>query len=393
MKPDRFSGSQRQELQRLYYPIDPAVLLASAQAAGFSFEAYRAGNADLVAAQHDDAQLACHYFKHGVFEDRHFNSCVEAFELAPLIELCSGTVSAAQRRLVANLLYNQCRSARDLESGTVLERLVRTTQRMPIQPFLVIGDSHSDAYALPRDDGERFYVPFHVACTGGSAIGLGNPASKSGYAQKIARFLERHADLIRTHCIPCFMKFGQVDVEFVWTFRRARERVAEWSFDDFERFAEESAAAYARFAGEMAERFGLHDFLRMCSVFPPCLSDEAWLSGYIDAHVGFLETESALDELVAQVKTLRIPNLFERTRQHALWNALLMRHCARLGLLYVDDFTRMVGTSGVVDAALVAGHSGRDHHLPHPRIGPIVQDVIVRHAAVSRLGTSPFRRP
>jgi hypothetical protein len=100
----------------------------------------------------------------------------------------------------------------------------------------------------------------------------------------------------------------------------------------------------------------------------------------------------AEDVLSARVRRLSIPTQRERTRLHALWNALVMTECARRGLLYVDDFQMLLDQRGLVRSAFVAGHDGADHHLAVALMGGVARNVFERYATATDVPVRGGRR-
>lgn len=383
----QFDAGQTQRLTELYPAMDLSALIERVEAFGFSACGYLARNADLVAAGLDENTAAFHYLSQGaVVEQRRFARCegaqagawIEALKMFPL-------EAPAACRLLANLLFN-----RYVDDQLTLTREVAgwqaffaACQDRPVHPVLVIGDSHSEAYMVPRVIGGRVHVPVHLLCSGGSAAGLANPNSKSGYGTDVREILKLWASLVKDFRLPLFFKFGQVDAEFVWVFKRVRCGAIDWSMAEFEAFAEDAVGRYLAFVEQLSDTHDLAGHVRVLSIFPPTLSDTAWQAGYVNAHIGYLESDAALATLSEQVKRISIPTQPERTRLHALWNAIVMRECARRGLLYVDDFQPLIGGQGVVDARYMLGHDGANHHLRFDLLDDVVASIFDRYASVS----------
>lgn len=379
-----FHEHELARLRELYPSSDPAALLQAAGALGFSANEYLRTNHDLVEAGLDENGATYHYLSCGALhEQRRFNaftkeggpSWIAALETFPLD-------GPASRMLLVNLMLNRIWSDRlplDAGHGMCAEFLA-VCRRKAIRPLLMIGDSHCQAYLLPQEIGGNVYIPLPMVCHGGSAAGLANSGSKSGFGTSITHFFDAHGGLIRDSELPCFFKFGQVDAEFVWIFKRAQRHETHWSVSDFEAFAGNAVTRYMDFIGHLSAAHGLVDQLRILSIFPPTLSDASWHKGYVNARIGRLESDMAGDVLSEKVRQLSIPTQRQRTRLHALWNALVMTECARRGLTYVDDFQMLLDQRGLVDDAYTAGHDGADHHLAVALMGGVVRNIFERYA-------------
>jgi hypothetical protein len=382
-----FHEHQLTRLRELYPSSSPATLLQVACALGFSAGEYFRTNPDLVDAGLDETDAAYHYLScGGPDEQRRFNAYVKAGDPSWIAALETFPLdSPASRMLLVNLMLNRIWSERSpLEAGQgMCVEFLDICRRKPIRPILVIGDSHCQAYLVPQEIGGIVYVPLPMVCHGGSAAGLANPDSKSGFGESITRFFDAHGALLREFRLPCFFKFGQVDAEFVWIFKRAQRHETQWSMAEFETFARNGATRYMDFIEHLATTHGLADQVRVLSIFPPTLSDASWHKGYVNARIGRLESDMAGDILSEKVRQLSIPTQRERTRLHALWNALIMMECARRGLLHVDDFQMLLDHRGLVDSIYTAGHDGADHHLAVASMGGVARSIFGRYAATT----------
>ena len=225
-------------------------------------------------------------------------------------------------------------------------------------PLAIIGDSHSRLYVQRGADGGRWLAPFHYLATGASARGLSNPDSRSGQGDEVRRFVARLSSLAEP--TPTLFVFGQVDVEFVFTFKRLETSPAA-AFDPvtFDRFCEETAGRYAEFVARLGMPPGL---ATLAGVFPPALSDAAWRAGYVNAHIA-AEEGVPLDRLVDLLARATIPDLVARTHQHRLFNRHLATAAAERGLAYAEVFEPLLNPRGVIDAAYLGAAAGLDHHL------------------------------
>jgi len=358
---------------------------------GFDPAAYVAMNDDLALLKMDERQALTHYLNYGIYENR----CGPAGFLDGSIKSIAGLRlddSEMRPYLLNNVIANQARRSVVAEQSWMADvPAVKDALGLAnAAPYLVIGDSHSHAYAFAyaRHLGQALLVPMLWLCSGGSAIGLGNERSKKRFGRQILNSLRPlSADRAR---VPIFFKFGQVDAEFVWIFKRIRERRQRASMEQFGEFAEESVARYGEFLEKVIALLGTTDSIRVCSIFPPSLSDESWAEGYVNAHIGFLEGDRELADLASAVRELEIPNLWMRTRMHQLYNACLQKKCAQLGILFVDDYSPMISMAGVVRGDLVKPDGGSNHHIVEELAAPIVGSVIERFCKIEASGVPPF---
>jgi hypothetical protein len=249
-------------------------------------------------------------------------------------------------------------------------------------PFFVIGDSHSRLYGHEIVVGDIVMIPLNLLCTGGSAIGLGRPDSKSNYGERLLNWATQ-AELDDDESSPAiFVKFGQVDVEFVWTFRRIRQGATDFSMSDFDEFAAESVTSYGRFLDDLMKLVPTQR-LRICSIFPPTLSDAAWSRGYVNAHIGFLEGDRDIAALSEAVRELKIPSQPVRTQLHRNYNARLQAMCQQRGLTFVDDFNPLLDGGATIAPRFVEGHAGDTHHIHRGgRADGVLASLIARSAEV-----------
>ena len=238
----------------------------------------------------------------------------------------------------------------------------------------IIGDSHSNLYRRDTKKDDAWLAPIPLLCSAGSALGLARPGSRSGYGQKILAWADALAKQPAS-AAPVFLKFGQVDVEFVWNFQRIRAAETAFSLQHFDDFAQQTARSYLGFVASLAERIGKVR-LRVCAVFPPALADAAWAEGYVNGHVGALEGDRSKQELEAGIRTLEIPDLRMRTILHMIFNSYLRAGCLRMGVVFVDDFHPLLGADGVLDPAYIPHSKGRDHHLDHAAVHAAIAQVI-----------------
>ncbi len=229
-------------------------------------------------------------------------------------------------------------------------------------PYAVIGDSHSAQLVRRSSRNGRWLLPLHWLCHAASARGLANAEGRSGASGVVRRALEVSGAL----GIPAVLKFGQVDLEFVYAFKRIEEDRLAFDPDHYDAFVDETVARYADALADLAPA-ARRERIAVASVFPPSLSDRAWRNGYVNAAAADLHasTSGVKDEgvdLRRAVSRLSIPDLRIRTAAHARFNARLKAAADALGFSYLDQFQSFLGADGLLKPNL-RGAGGADHHL------------------------------
>ncbi len=341
-------------LAGMYAPAGLDEIRAWLLGCGFDAAGYLKQNPQLAAAGLDEAGALDYYLREGVFQFRAMPIGTVAPHIRRLLEL------GIERKDVLHALIDNLTFVSTLHDQALagnwdidVKADIRPLPRLGAQPLLMIGDSHIKTYLRCAHHEDRLIVPFFFLCTASSAQGLGNPQSRARSGPKVAALMERLRGL------PVFFKFGQVDAEFVSVFHRVREGQTRFRFEDFEAFARRSVERYGAFLAGQATGHGAR-LIRVCAIFPPVLSDEAWQEGYVNGHVGHLEMFEDIDALSRAIAALELPDLATRTRMHEVYNVELRAMCARKRFTFVDDFTPLL-SDGIVRAD-IAGH-GRDHHV------------------------------
>lgn len=239
------------------------------------------------------------------------------------------------------------------------ESRLRALRSLGAAPYGVIGDSHS-RLLLRRDVRRgRWLAPIGALETGASARGLANVDGRSGAGARVQAALSR---MLAVEDLPILLKFGQVDVEFVHTFKRLASGVGAFDEAGFDAFLDETAERYVGFlakATPVADRARV----RVMSLFPPTLSDASWRTGYLNGHIVELHGPAESADLAQSLARLEIPSQIHRTALHARASARLREAARAKGFAVEDDHTALLGPAGVVDEALLGHTAGRDHHL------------------------------
>ena len=235
--------------------------------------------------------------------------------------------------------------------GTLITRGAR--------PYGVVGDSHSRMLVRRARRGGDWLLPLWSLETGASARGLARAEARSGAGGRTRDVLRR---LLALDGVPVLTLFGQVDIEFVHTFKRLTGGQRVFHVEEFDAFADETAKAYVAF---LAEAVAPHLRARVwvCPVLPPALSDAAWRRGYLNAHLVALHGQGSPEDVAVRLADLEIPDLAHRTRLHVSFNTRLARVAASEGFSSLDPFSTLVGLDGVVKSAFLGAAAGGDHHM------------------------------
>lgn len=239
------------------------------------------------------------------------------------------------------------------------ERRLPALRALGAVPYGVVGDSHSRMLVRRNARDGRWLAPIATLETGASARGLAGDGGRSGAGPRVRAALTR---LLAVEDLPILVKFGQVDVEFVHTFKRLAAGAEAFDEAAFSLFVTETVSRYVDFltaAVPAADRARV----RVMSLFPPTLSDAAWRSGYVNAHLADLHGPGSADGLGEALARLEIPDLERRTRLHAGVGELLRQAVEAEGFRFGDDLAPLLGPEGVVDPALLGSAAGGDHHI------------------------------
>lgn len=253
--------------------------------------------------------------------------------------------------------------------------MIRRAETAGARPVLIAGDSHSRLYVhRSRRDG-AWLLPLHHLATAASARGLGRTDSRSGQGEALMRVVAgaREAEL----AFPVLLVFGQVDAEFVYMFKRlASDPPAPHDDGAYRAFAAETAEAYAAFAARLPVTGSVH----LATIFPPALSDAAWRSGYVNAHVAGDHAGASVEQVRARLGRAEISPLAARTRDHAVFNVALAEAAQRAGLQMLDTVGALPMKNGALDAALLGQAAGTDHHLDGEALRPYMTPLLWRVA-------------
>lgn len=251
---------------------------------------------------------------------------------------------------------------------------LRALMRDGAAPYAVIGDSHSRLLVRRsrRADG-AWLVPLWWLETGASARGLGRSDARSGAGERVRAAIGRALETDGS--MPILLKFGQVDLEFVQPFKRLEAGEQAFDLARFKAFTDETVERYLAFLSQAiatADRPRVH----LCSLFPPTLSDAAWRTGYVNAHIAELHGPADQESLARRLANLTIPDLAVRTGLHADFNSALASAATAEGFAIADDFTPLLDAAGTVDSRYLGPPAKADHHLDfHASRAPVVDQL------------------
>jgi hypothetical protein len=229
------------------------------------------------------------------------------------------------------------------------------------EPIIVIGGSHAQIYSWGTALREEFLV-LRLATWGGAAKSLGNPKSRTQYGELIRNFLFEVQARINTQPPPVLFQMGQVDVEFVYNFRRLDKEQRMFEDNDLLEFITDSADAYTSYI-ETLTQFWPADRIYVASIFPPALNDETVRRGYTNALIASAHTDHDPLLLEQGLASLEFPDWSARTLHNRWFNEAVARGCAARGIQFLDFFDRLCGPDGLVDLAFLGDPPGEDHHL------------------------------
>ena len=328
-------------------PVPPSVLVEALLKAGFSPEAYRDACDDLRSMP--PGQALGHYLQHGIFEARRFPFEVNQHAFLELAGLPFGNAEH-KAQLLADVGRNMLRELAQPWGAAIAERWATISGLMPhgVRPYFIAGDSHSSHYAIAEAHGSEWLLPIHMLCHAGSARGLGNPSSTTGYGEQLRQSVDDIRSLPGTRDLPFLIQFGQVDIEFVHHFHRIRDNRRKLDLEAYRWFCAETVTRYMTYLTSLFEPAQRGNIF-VISVFPPALSDQAWRHGHLNDVVVRVETGMTQQEMAAGIRTLEVANLQQRTEMHEYCNELLRNACGSHGFGFVDGFTPFLGPDRVAD--------------------------------------------
>jgi hypothetical protein len=358
-------------------PVPAAEFYPVLLRAGFSIEAYRHSDDDPHLKRLNDTDVLWHFLRHGLDERRRAPLTLDRDAFVALARLPLGD-RAFRAKLLSSLGSHLLDGVGHPFGQAFAERwpTVLTLIGEGARPYFLAGDSHSNQYNLTGDRNGEWLLPLHLLCTAGSASGLANPRSASGYGGHLRQAVREIGSLPNARELPFLMQFGQVDLEFVHHYQRARNGERALKLHDYRAFCAATVKSYMDFATRLFRpRQRANVFF--VSVFPPVLSDAALKRGYLNEDIAQREGAGPPEELRQALLALEFADLTQRTRIHAEFNLLLRESCTRHGFGFVDGFTPFLGPNGLAHPEYVdPDKSGAEHHLDARRTFDVAAAVV-----------------
>jgi len=359
------------------FPIQPGDFIGLLYKAGYCPEAYRDHFDDLANLDWASKDALNHFLRHGLDERRHFPIALDRDALVALAGLpISDTDFKA--KLLSHLAHQLFAGLKPPFDDAVTQSWPTVIRLAPhrARPFFLTGDSHACHLDLTGHRNGAWLLPIHMPCTAGSAAGLDNAASRSGYGDRLRAITQTIASLPGTDSLPFLFQFGQVDIEFVYHFHRVRDGRNALDLSHYRAFCDDRLERYSRFVSGLFSP-DQRSRVFLTSIFPPALSDEAWSRGYVNGDIVREETDVSYEALAAGIRTLDIADFQQRTEIHLYFNAGLKAACQRAGFGYLDVATGLLGQDGLVDPRYIVPETkGFDHHLDGRRTHPVISDAL-----------------
>lgn len=353
----------------------PQSVIHAVRACGFDQDLYLRSSGDLIESGYTPKEALLHFLAFGTRERRPapFGPLLDGLKTLRALPIANhDDAHALFRSVYEGQLRNQTTVDR-LWQGISAD-LLGTLRELAGRPYIVLGDSHANHYVRLGWSGGRWLGPLALPCLGASAMGLADDASGAGYGPRLLHWAKSTATQGGDDA-PIFLKFGGIDAEFLWMLRRLRNRAHDARVEDFEEFADQSVARYASFIDRFASLVDPGQ-LRICSVFPAALADDRWVAHFSALHRDTLTADSGM---VRTLQRLVIPDLRQRTRLRALYNARLRRMCESRRLVYVDDFSPLLDADEVLDERFKPGQHEQAHHVDYFATEEPLTQVIIGH--------------
>ena len=199
--------------------------------------------------------------------------------------------------------------------------------------YHLFGDSH--IHIINHEDIQKYQL------TAGSAMGLNNPKSISGYQETI---LNAYNKIQKDDKI--MLKFGQVDTEFVYYIKLSDKNIL------FDEFAIDSINKYFRF---ILDNLDIRNVI-ILSIYPPALNDIHVKKGITGLH---FMNDNFKKNLIDKLNVINIPTIKERVKFHKIYNNLLKKKCDELNIPFIDLESILLNNNE--EPLYLNGHP--DHHI------------------------------
>lgn len=376
-----------------FFPQRPREIYLLMEKAGFSASGYRNSWSDLKAGLPSDEWSTRHFIQFSELEvkiPRRFPIKLDFFWLRQLAQkgvLDKAHLASVLRNLVQAQIDYDADCIKSAEFWTYSLEILSTIG----MPIIFIGDSHSRLFRQTVKRKGRIIIPLDILCGGGSAIGLKNKQSRSGYGLLLTEVVRaiNQAKAVQQLRVPLCFNFGQVDTEFVHTYRRLKRRQFDDTDAGFEEFCAHVAKSYVSWISELPAIDGV-----VVGINPPCLNDDYILDAYLIQMQVYLQSGTAdvdkgddFQSLIPELKKMKFPDKKARTVNHILFNTCLQKEANSLNLKYFDSVEHLIGPSGCILPIYAAasegihdrvGRDGKDIHIGGKYALKIQADLIER---------------
>ena len=223
--------------------------------------------------------------------------------------------------------------------------------------ILLLGDSHVGAYDLHSC---RRVFPFkRKLYPAGSAMGLANKQSATGYRQQVTDFLAANRNF------ECFaFNFGQVDIDFVYYYKLCNNPAYAAA-----EFVEYSLDKYFSFLAELVEqKLILPRQTIIHGINPPSIDDERIYHRVINLHTVSAEK---WNELNLKLQRLKLPDLRRRTSYSELYDRRLGQRARNSGYKFLDIFPHFIDPQSRTLHSRF--YSSKSHHLCLETTAPVIR--------------------
>jgi len=365
----------RRRIAELCAPIDPKEFFGFLLACGFSEEGYFEYNRHLNLDRDKPLGLITEFCETVCERPSYFkpNPDVDIERSLDLIKNCgvenieflNAILSAFGRALVNDHWFKNPSMGENFDkfSDEQIATFI-SYRKFRALPYFVFGDSHSRLYQHLRIlPGGFWSLPLKITFSAASARGLGNPKSHLQNASRICSIFERIEPFIRSERIRSFIKFGQVDLEYVYPFKRIATQKNDFEYCDFLSFCETSVSKYFEFLKKVFPE-DIRDLITICSVCPPVLADEEWPEGYVMGNFGGRISIERAREEINRASQIKNPDISQRTWLHREFSCRLEKEACLGGFDYLDDAVPFLRSDGMcVDEKYTRLSKGKDTHL------------------------------
>jgi len=363
------------------HPIQAKALYALLEESGFSEAGYYQLNPNLTDYADTDFGLFIHFCAIGMLQRRPFKLSLDGRNLYEILdrfassgienkEYVDALIAVFAREFITQTwptgIPNPVWESSDDHTDEELSELLSYTKFNAL-PYLVFGDSHSRLYQFLRIlPDNKWLLPISMTCSGGSARGLGNENAHLKYGSRIRALWGRMAKHLQNGT-KSFFKFGQVDVEYVYTYQWSRSGRTDFDEADFFTFIDESISRYIAFLNSLVSP-DLKPNVYVCSILPPALGDEELAVRYVRGHFGHNMTPEMEAQQIDIVRRMNLPDIYKRTQLHLEFNKRLQMAARDANLPFINDADQFLDAEGKkLDPIFNRRTNGTDVHLDRTR--------------------------